>query len=310
MRPALAGMFTAVLCATLAASSPARAQQEQPGYEVDYAIDGSITFAAATASLLISLVPVDTAPRWDRELFGSIDLSVRDNFSISAAKLSDALIAGTMLTPVLVQLDRGIDEDAGRRALLYGQTLSVSLLFNAIAKRAVQRPRPYNYHPSSRVGAYARTQGSDSHTSFYSGHAAMAFTASVAGSYLFSLGSTDERARAALWGLQFTLASTTAHLRVRAGKHFYSDILIGALVGCAVGYAVPALHADDRGVYQPTAAEWGAMASGLVAGSLIGHFMPLDEDVAVPVDGELMSSARIVPIAHRDGAGLGLMGTF
>jgi membrane-associated phospholipid phosphatase len=31
-------------------------------------------------------------------------------------------------------------------------------------------------------------------------------------------------------------------LRVEAGKHFYTDVLVGAVVGSAIGVAVPMLH--------------------------------------------------------------------
>jgi membrane-associated phospholipid phosphatase len=45
-----------------------------------------------------------------------------------------------------------------------------------------------------------------------------------------------------LWLGSEALAATTAVLRVEAGKHFWSDVAVGALVGSAVGYLVPQLH--------------------------------------------------------------------
>jgi len=35
---------------------------------------------------------------------------------------------------------------------------------------------------------------------------------------------------------------TTAYLRVKAGKHFPTDVIVGAVIGSAVGYAVVSLH--------------------------------------------------------------------
>src|SRR5690606_29717337 len=131
-----------------------------------------------------------------------------------------------------------------------------------------------------------RVAGKDSHVSFYSGHSALAFTAAMTGSYLYALGSDDERAKAVVWALQFTLASATANLRVRAGKHYYSDILVGALLGCAAGYLVPALHADGRGVYKPSGVEIGAMIGGVLAGSLVSQLVPVKNDIAVPLGQE------------------------
>jgi len=38
------------------------------------------------------------------------------------------------------------------------------------------------------------------------------------------------------------MASTVGYLRYEAGVHFPTDILIGAIVGSAIGYAIPYLH--------------------------------------------------------------------
>lgn len=298
------------LCTVLALPHMARAQAVPAGYEVDYAIDGAITGGAAAGTLLMSLVPVDTTRRWDSEIFGALDLRVRDNFSSSAAKLSDALVASTALAPVLLQLDRGLDEQAGQRLLLYGEALSLSLFTNSVVKYTVQRPRPYNYFPDERVMAYAKAAGKDSHVSFYSGHASFSFTAAVTGSYLFALGSTDNKTKALVWMLELTLASATSNLRVRAGKHYYSDILIGAVAGTLIGFAVPALHADEGGVYEPSGLEWAAMAGGVVLGSVVSQLLPIENDIMVPLGKEsrAIQSMQIIPIAHQDGAGLALVG--
>jgi membrane-associated phospholipid phosphatase len=307
-------MISISILATLALPRGTWAQQQEPGYEVDYAIDGTVTGLAAGGALLMTFVSVDTSRRWNSEILGSFDLGVRANFSASAAKLSDALVTATVAMPVLLQLDRGLDEQAGRRLLLYGESLSMTFLANAVTKYVVQRPRPYTYNTDARVIAYARNAGKDSHVSFYSGHAAVAFTAAMTGSYLFALGTEDQRAKAAVWALQFTLASATANLRVRAGKHYFSDIFVGALLGGAVGYLVPALHADDRGVYKPSGVEIGAMAGGLLVGSVVSQLLPLGNDIAVPLgqepgpDAAAKSSVSLVPTVFEHGGGFALIG--
>ncbi len=150
------------------------------------------------------------------------------------------MVTITVVTPLLLQLDKGFNEHAGRRTLLYGEALGTSLLLNSVAKYLVQRPRPYVYHDDPRVRAYAVEQGKDAHVSFYSGHASLSFSAAVAGSYLFALESDDKNTKTVVWGIEMGLASATSLLRVRAGKHFYSDILLGFLAGSAIGVLVPA----------------------------------------------------------------------
>ena len=43
-------------------------------------------------------------------------------------------------------------------------------------------------------------------------------------------------------GTYLALASATAALRVAAGEHFPTDVIVGAAAGSAVGAAVPLLH--------------------------------------------------------------------
>ncbi len=38
------------------------------------------------------------------------------------------------------------------------------------------------------------------------------------------------------------LPALTGYLRIRAGKHYPSDVLAGYALGALIGYAVPALH--------------------------------------------------------------------
>ena len=39
--------------------------------------------------------------------------------------------------------------------------------------------------------------------------------------------------------LNFTLAASTAYLRIAADKHYFSDVLVGSAFGMASGIAVP-----------------------------------------------------------------------
>lgn len=283
--------------------------QEEPsaGYDVSLALDGAITGGLAAGTVLLSLWPVDTSKRWSSEFFGRLDEGVKNNFSDRAAALSDASLAVTVLAPVLIQLPGGWNRDTGRHLLLYGQTISANLFLQSLTKYLVQRPRPYNYRSDARVVEFAREAGKDSHVSFYSGHASTAFAAAVAGSYVFASGSADREIKALVWLFEMTLASTTAQLRVRAGRHFYSDVLTGAVVGSAIGFLVPALHADEGGPYQPSSLEWMSLAGGVVLGTAVGQLLPLASDIRVPL---VPASMRLVPMADEHGTGVALAGWF
>ena len=240
--------------------------------------DGAITLGAGLAALAFTRIPVNSERLWQREAFGGLDRSTRDQFSAKASALSDLLLVTSLAAPMFSELG-GIDDDSNRHFLVYGEALATTLVLNAGAKYLVQRPRPYAYHEDSRVAAWARSQGKDSRLSFYSGHAALAFTGATTGGYLFATTSDNVNARAAMWASGAVLASATAIMRVRAGKHYYSDVLTGAVLGVAVGYAVPRLH-DDGGI-SLTGREWLGIGGGVAVGTLAALFVPLPDDVAM-----------------------------
>jgi membrane-associated phospholipid phosphatase len=298
----------------LCLATPAIADDVIPGHQTDPAIDGAVIAGALGLGLGLSLIPVP-APRgtWRRELFGGFDASVHASFSPRAAQISDAALGVAVAAPI-AYLTGGTVEDAdGDRLVIYGEALAINLALFQGAKRLVQRPRPYLYSASPGVARYAASQGADAYRSFYSAHAATAFCAATAGAYLAA--TTERRGvRRAAWGSGFAAAGAVANLRVRAGKHFYSDVAIGALIGTAIGYAVPALHADAR-PYVPDAADLGAALAGLIAGGLVSQLLPLerrrdDELVARrPRWSRALRSMQLAPVAVPGGSGVGVAGS-
>jgi membrane-associated phospholipid phosphatase len=288
--------IVAALAGVSAAPATAAAQAAtSPAPDVRWARDGIITGAALAGVGLAGLIPVDSGALWKTQLL-PIDDRLEGRLSQQAAGTSDTLAAVDVVTPLalLVAQGGGINEASGRRALLYTETIAASLVLNGITKYLVGRPRPYVYSRDARVQAYADGQGKDSRLSFYSGHASTTFAAAVAGSFLYAQAAGDARSRAVVWGFELALAGATADLRTRAGKHFYSDVLVGALVGGAVGYLVPRLHGGPA--YHPTAGEWAVIAAAPVAGVAIGELLP-----ARPTRMEPLASLAIPWVAPGGG---------
>ena len=93
-----------------------------------------------------------------------------------------------------------------------------------VIKPLVGRPRPFVADPAIHVvGAYLPPT-----FSFPSGHAALSFSAAVV------LAHALRRGRAA-W---YLLAALIAFSRVYIGVHYPIDVVVGTLVGLAVGYVV------------------------------------------------------------------------
>lgn len=283
-----------------AAAAPARAEGD-PALRTHWPTDTAVLAGSLAAAGLATLIAVDPQARWPRELL-PIDEGVKRNFSPPAARLSDALVATTVVAPLALQLGQGFDEATGERALVYGQTIAANLALNGVVKALVGRPRPFTYGDDPRARALAERHPRDSRLSFYSGHAATAFAAAVSGAYLFSQSSTDTGARTAVWASSLALAGATSALRVRAGKHFPSDVLVGAAVGAGLGLLGPALHHGGGGPHVLSAGEWVAIGTAPLAGALVGQWIPLPEDPAL--------AARVVPWVAGKAGGLMVAGLF
>jgi membrane-associated phospholipid phosphatase len=229
------------------------------------------------------------------------DASLRGRRSVAAAELSNSLITLTVAAPVFTEVGRGVDAHFANFGVVYSEALTANLLLNGISKLAFRRPRPYSYGVPEAQDLDPR----DRNVSFYSGHSSTAFTAAVAGSLLFAESAPNRAAKLVLWGSELALAGATANLRIRAGKHYYSDVVVGSLVGIGLGVLVPVLHG---GSYAPEGVEYLAASGGLVAGVLVSQLMPLHIDAQPVMQASVTWS--VAPWASPAAAGLSANGAF
>lgn len=115
-----------------------------------------------------------------------------------------------------------------------------------ITKATVGRKRPYVYNTDLSVEERHAMGGNDAYFSFFSGHTAAAFTAATFLSKVITDIHGDSIWTRLLWGSSLTIAALTGYARVKAGKHYPSDVIAGAVVGFALGYLVPTLHRKKK----------------------------------------------------------------
>jgi membrane-associated phospholipid phosphatase len=286
----------------LIALTPGARATDDP-WTVRYEVDVPVTAALVAGSVALRQIPVDKSRRWRSEILG-IDEGVRGTYSSQASSISDATLALTLTAPVFAVGVSGLEPSTGHRGMIYVETLAATGFLTQTAKYVVQRPRPFVYGEDPRLRRKA--EEADSRLSFFSGHSSLAFAAAVSGSYLFAAQSEDETARAVFWGVELALATTTAGLRIRAGKHFPSDVFLGAAVGTGLGVAIPRLHLDPPSRYSPTLAEWTGMVGGVTAGLAAAVLLPASQDAREALDGV---NVQLAPVPLPGGAGFLVFGT-
>jgi hypothetical protein len=165
----------------------------------------------------------------------------------------------------------GDRDTAQAMAVLDLETLAIAGAVQGVTNVLVSRPRPYASScgtpelPSAAFDCGATTE----YRSFFSGHATFTFTAAA----LVCINHSDTDLLGSPWdalmcGAGYLVAATTSAFRVLADLHYSSDVLTGALVGTAIGYGVPFLHARFGRADQRTMVQLVPSRNGLgLAGS-------------------------------------------
>lgn len=117
---------------------------------------------------------------------------------------------------------------------------------NQLVKFAFARERPFvHYLPRAPDGVRALTESpSDDNLSFYSGHTNLAFaTASSSGTVALMRG---YRLAPLVLGVGLLSAFGVGYLRIAADKHYFSDVMVGAVLGSLLGAGIPLLFHSPR----------------------------------------------------------------
>jgi membrane-associated phospholipid phosphatase len=138
-------------------------------------------------------------------------------------------------------------QGAGLRAAVISlESLAIGESISQALKFGFARKRPY-----IRYGTGTAPAGSDydvssdeSRLSFVSGHVTFVSSLGFGAAMCAQLQGSD--AAPALWTAAATLTVLTGTLRMVAEKHYFTDVLGGALVGAGSGVLVPLLH--KRGI--------------------------------------------------------------
>lgn len=161
---------------------------------------------------------------------------------------------------------------AGRRAVVYSEAFWIAHGVTYLGKRTIGRARPFAYADSAARASSPTfdTRVSSAFEAMPSGHSAGAFVGAglAIAEYLLSHPEARGLQRFGVAAVGGALGGATAALRVQAGKHFPSDVLVGAGIGLGTGIALPLLHRGERP--WPTRRAWLESAAGLVTGAIAG----------------------------------------
>jgi len=219
-------------------------QTQRPGsiYQVTPKIDIPVTITAALAvtlpyvfadHLITPRCPCNPAE------VNSFDRGAIGNQNDFARQLSDLTAGMVTILPLAFDAFAVRDQNVFREdAAIFAQTLLVNGALATAAKFIVQRPLPRTYagDPNliNKPGGYR---------SFYSGHTSLTFAALSAAAMTMRLRHGEKYWP---WLVALGVGSSVAFERVADGRHFPSDVIVGAVMGTASGIVEPMLHVRSR----------------------------------------------------------------
>jgi membrane-associated phospholipid phosphatase len=241
-----------VVAASAAAPAPSDAKAVEEPFDVEMVVD--LPIIALTGSIYLASEVIGDQMTWagclhcDPRRLGPLDRRVLDNNVRGAAPASDVFLYSSLVIPIVADLgdvlgNRRSLKGWGEDAVVLIETATVNAALTSAVKFAIGRPRPYSYGLN---GSDRDPTEGDARLSFYSGHTSTAFAMATAYSYLFTARHPRSPWVAPVWLLGYAYAGTTGALRVAAGKHFWSDVVVGAIAGAAIGLAIPAAHRVNK----------------------------------------------------------------
>ncbi|WP_210466633.1 phosphatase PAP2 family protein [Rufibacter roseolus] len=231
-------------------AGPVRAQSQERLYHTDLLRDGFITAGgvtmAVTGSMLLTnkkQLTEEDLRNIDKSQVNKFDRWAAGNYSKKAKDASDIFFYTSYFVPLLFLADKEAGPHAKDIFFLYAETVSLAGGVYALTAGLTNRKRPNVYATDApleeRLHKYAEN-------SFFAGHTAATASVAFFTAKVFHDLHPDSPWRPVVWGVAAAYPATVGYLRLKAGKHFLSDNLVGYAVGAGIGILVPELHKRSR----------------------------------------------------------------
>lgn len=221
--------------------------QDNSPYKTSFKVDAPITAAGMGLSYWglmrmqnkAGLTEVE-AEALTKEDVNRFDRGGAGNYSLSAKKASDYPFYGSFAMPLVLLLNDNIRSNAGQVAVLYLETMAITGALFTMTNGSVRRSRPLAYNKD--VVPLDEKVEANTQNSFYAGHTSATASATFFAAKIFHDFNPDSPARPFVWAAAAAIPASVGYLRLKAGKHFLSDNILGYVVGASVGILVPQLH--------------------------------------------------------------------
>ena len=202
-------------------------------YVTSKVLKHSLTFTDYDSSVIYNKDDVNAFDRW-----------AMNPYSKTFDTFGDIALVTSVATPVALYTVEALFGNLELRdgitlATMYVETALLANGIKDILKVCARRIRPYMYfeNPDS-----ASLENHDFQFSWPSGHTLNAFMGATFLTYTFCSYYPNSHWKIPVIAVSYALATGTGALRMLSGNHFFTDVLTGAALGSAFGFAVPFFH--------------------------------------------------------------------
>lgn len=155
-----------------------------------------------------------------------------------AAIASDVFQYTAMVSPAFLFIDKDIRRDWKTVLPIWVETFAITSALTVFTKEIVQRKRPYVYSEVYNGNKVAK----NATASFFSGHTSITASSTFFIAMVYSDYHPKSRWKPLMWTGAALIPALTGLTRVKAGKHYWTDVIVGYAVGALVGTLTPYLH--------------------------------------------------------------------
>ena len=177
----------------------------------------------------------DLAYKMNKLDYSSINRSYNKKIQLA----SDIGLVTLTAAPLLLLADKKIRSEAKVIIPMWVELFAFNFGLVGMTKELVRRTRPYVFYDDVPLELKIKK---DARASFFSGHTSMTTSSMFFIAKVYADSHPKSRFKPLMWTGAAVLPLTIGALRYGGGKHFWSDILVGYLVGASTGILIPHLH--------------------------------------------------------------------
>ena len=187
-----------------------------------------------TPDATISALNKDNVPSFDRWATQFHDLNMD--------KISYYPFYAVMPLPAILFIDRKMRKDALKISVMYLEAFAFTGVVYGSSVYFVDRYRPDVYNTSLPM---SYRHNGNYRNSFFAGHVAVTATSTFFIAKVYDDYHPESNWKWVIYGGATAATLGMGYMRLEAGKHFPSDILLGAIVGATSGLLTPTLHKNN-----------------------------------------------------------------